>query len=142
MSVSPGHSVHVPIPFDALSKTQPHWLPFVQRIGERSRCGVKQHLDEIASGQVQIHLAWDRAEKRARALAGTEIHLRGADRIGVLVWCTGSMRELWFPLLNDIERYMREYHGCAGIRAIARPGWSKLLKQNGYRLTHVVMEKD
>ena len=28
------------------------------------------------------------------------------------------------------------------MKAIARRGWAKLLKSNGYRETHVVMEKE
>ena len=143
MSPSPASSVvHVPVPRESVAETAAVWLPFVQRIAARTRCGVAQHCAEIESGQVQLHLAWAPDELRALALAATNMEVRGSDKIAVLVWCTGSMRELWLPLLDDIERYVRQHLGCAGIKAYARPGWSKILKQRGYRLTHVVMEKD
>jgi hypothetical protein len=94
------------------------------------------------SGETEIHLAWDHDERKAHALAGTQIVLRGEDRVGVIRWLTGAKRDLWLPLFAELENYMRERHGVVGMKTDARPGWKKTLQSNGYRLTHIVMEKE
>ena len=134
--------VLVPIPSDAVEGTAGIWRPFVEQIAARTR----QHLDhlvgQIRSGEVQIHLVWEPQTQSAHALAGTRIVLRGNDRIGEIVWTTGIGRRRWLPLIADLETYHREHLGCAGMTAIARPGWSRELKARGYRLTHVMMDKE
>jgi hypothetical protein len=41
-----------------------------------------------------------------------------------------------------LETYLREHQGCKAIKAIARPGWSKHLKSNGYRETHACSRRN
>jgi len=132
----------VPIPPDAARKTVAHWLPFIEQIARRARAKPLVLIGNVLSGTVHLCLAWDADRNEAKALAGTQIVRRGDTRIAELIWLTGSGHEHWIPLFSDLERYFREHQGCAGIKAIARPGWSKLLKARGYRLTHVMMEKD
>jgi hypothetical protein len=134
--------VLVPIPSDALERTAPVWLPFVERIAQRSRNSLAECLTQIRSGEVHIHLAWEPATREAHALAGTRILKRGGDRVGELVWATGSGRRHWLPLIDDLERYHRAHLGCVGMNAVARKGWSRDLKAKGYRITHLVFEKD
>lgn len=136
-------SIHlVPIPLDALDGTAGTWLPFLEAIAKRTRGHVAHLIEMVRSGEVQLHIAWDAEDKTAKALAGTRIVLRGDDRIGEFVWMSGSGRQHWLPLFDDLERYHRDHLGCAGFRAIARPGWSPFLKSKGYRVTHVTLEKD
>jgi hypothetical protein len=92
--------------------------------------------------EVQLHLAWDPDEKRAHALAGTRIILAGDTRRGELIWTTGLNRARWLPLLADLETYHRDRLGCAGMTAVCRPGWRRDLRARGYRVTHLVMDKE
>src|SRR5262249_52473075 len=134
--------VLVPVPSEELARTAPLWLPFVARIAGRTRNSVPELVSQIRSGEVHIHLAWDPAARRAHALAGTRILLRGGERVGELVWATGSGRRHWLPLLDDLERYHADELGCVGMNAVARKGWSRDLARRGYRVTHLVLEKD
>ena len=134
--------VLVPIPCRDLARTAPVWLPFVERIAERTRNSVAELLTQIRCGEVHLHLAWDPATRAAHALAGTRILRRGGQRVGELVWATGSGRRHWLPLIDDLERYHREHLGCVGMNAVARKGWTRDLEARGYRVTHLVFEKD
>jgi hypothetical protein len=66
---------------------------------------------------------------------------RGNDLIGEICWLTGRGMKEWQHLLPQMEKYLKEHKGCVEIRPICRPGWSRLLKQRGYKTTHYVMEK-
>jgi len=134
--------VLVPIPSESVKGTANVWLPFVQRIAERTRQHVNDLVAQIVANEVQLHLVWDPDTRTAHALAGTRIIRRGNDRIGEILWTTGIGRRRWLPLLADLETYHRDHLGCAGMTAIARPGWSRDLRAQNYRLTHVVMEKE
>ena len=63
------------------------------------------------------------------------------DLIAEWIWMTGKGMKQWTHLLADLETYLTEHIGCAEIRPVCRPGWSRLLKQRGYRITHYTMEK-
>ena len=57
------------------------------------------------------------------------------------IWImTGSGREDWQHMLDDIEAFARR-EGCTHMRHNARPGWAKILKPQGYTMTHVILEK-
>lgn len=133
--------VLAPIASEHLEATEPHWLPFIHAIASRIGCHVEQLVDDVLSNRVHLILAWEPDRKVALALCGTTIIERGDRRIGEIVWATGSGREHWFPLIDDLERYHRDHLGCSGMKAVARLGWKKELAKRGYSATHIVMEK-
>jgi hypothetical protein len=133
--------VHVPLAYHELAGSAPVWLPFLERIAQRSRNSVPELIAQLAQGDIALHIAWDPEAKRAEALAAARIFLRGGKPVAELCWCTGSGRHRWLPLLADIETYHRDHLGCVGMNAVARLGWREDLKARGYRATHIVMEK-
>ena len=132
----------LPIPTEPeyLLPLQSHWLPFLQRISQHSREPVETLLAPITRREVQIILAWDDEALQAVALAGVKRWRRGDEIIADIIWATGFDHKTWQHLLPELERYLKDT-GCAECRPICRPGWSKLLKQHGYRTTHLQMEK-
>jgi len=130
------------LPSSAIAETAPIWLPFLARIAKRQGVPPHQLVAQVMSDEVQLHLAWDPAAREAHALAGTRIILCGDKRRGELIWTTGLARARWLPLLADLETYHRDHLGCAGMSAVCRPGWRRDLRARGYRVTHLVMEKD
>lgn len=132
----------VPVPTAATNDLIPIWLPFIERIAERGRMSVKLLEDQVASGEVSLCIAWDAEQKRPKALAGIRVIERGAANVAEIVWLTGSDKDVWLPLFDDLEMFCRDHLGCPHMKATARPGWKKLLEQRGYRMTHVVMERD
>lgn len=134
--------VHVPVPADALEQTVGVWYPFIEKLAQRTRQHVQQLLEEIRSGTVSLHIAWEPEERKAYALLGLRVLLRGDDRVAEIWWMTGMQRERWLGLWPELERYCKEHLGCVSIKAAPRPGWSKEMKARGYRCTHIVFEKD
>lgn len=130
----------VPIPgkLEILNELFPIWFPFLKDISRRSKEPVLDLMRQIASREVQIALVWDRDV--ARALVGLRFRQRGPDLIGEIVWLTGKGMHEWRHLLPEMENYLKQ-RGCAEIKPICRPGWSRFLKQRGFRTTHLVMEK-
>jgi len=132
----------VPIPTtdEHLRGSARHWLPFLSGISRRSRESVEQLIDLISRREVQPVLVWDEVELKAVALAGVRFVMRGKEKIGEVVWLTGTGRKTWQHLLTDLEQYMRDM-GCVECRPVCRLGWARLLKQQGYKATHLTMEK-
>jgi hypothetical protein len=124
------------------------WTRFLPAIAKRAKVPVAELLDEILSGDIQVHIIVNDVNNdvndvnEARAIAGTRLKRRGADLIGEVVFLTGSDLHLWAGLLGDLERYLTEHVGCKTIKPIARLGYAKFLKAAGYRQTHQIWEKD
>ena len=132
----------VPVPStpDYLKAYAPHWLPFLPKISRRSKEAVADLFDQVMGGQVQVALVFDEANV-AQALVGMRYTKRGDDRIGEVCWLTGSGARHWLDLLPEMERYLKEHMRCAVIRPVCRPGWARLIRGKGYRVTHYLMEK-
>ena len=55
-------------------------------------------------------------------------------------FCGGQELETWVtPMLDTLKRYAKDM-GCDSIEVFGRPGWSKILKNFGYRNTWVTFE--
>jgi hypothetical protein len=130
--------VPIPTTLQALQATSEHWLPFLPGIARRSKEPAETLLRRIASFEVQLALVWD--GKQALALLGLRYSKRGEDLIGEVIWLTGRGMKQWQHLLPQLEKYLKDM-GCREIRPICRPGWSRLIKPHGYKITHYVMEK-
>ena len=58
------------------------------------------------------------------------------------IWImVGHNMETWVDLMPELEAWAKR-EGCNMMRHEARPGWSKILKQYGYRMPHVILEKE
>lgn len=132
------HLVPIPTTKEHLKKTYAVWFPFLEGISKRSKDPVESLRDAVLRLEVQPIIVWD--GNKAVALAGVRRCKRGRDVIAELVWLTGKDRKTWQHLLPELERYLKE-QGCVEFRPICRPGWTLLLKQYGYKTTHIMMEK-
>lgn len=133
------HLVPIPTTPEWLNRTFPLWSPFLAGIAQRSKETIAELLAQVARIEVQPVLVMD--GKQPVALLGVRYVKQGGKLIAELVWMTGKGMRRWTHLLADLERYLSEHVGVAEIRPICRPGWSRLLKARGYRVTHYVMEK-
>lgn len=132
----------IPVPIDdkALQDTAQHWMPFLPMIARRTKETLVELIRKVTAKEMRIVLIWDEATNKPTGLIGVRLHYRGADLIGELLWTAGHGRQQWQHLLSDLENLLRDA-GVKECRPLCRPGWSKLLKRHGYRLTHVQMEK-
>ncbi len=119
----------------------PHWYSFLPKIARRSKEPIADLYAKVMRRQVQPILIWDENERKAVALLGISYHMRGDDRIAEWVWMAGTGRKDWEGLLPRLEQYLIEYEGCAELRPVCRPGWWRILKNHGYRITHYTLEK-
>ena len=64
------------------------------------------------------------------------------DGVWLNVWCVGgqSMDDWFEPMKEAVEEWARRID-CVGVRMNGRRGWTRLLRQSGYRHRAVVMEK-
>lgn len=132
----------VPIPPGNLEETKYIWWPYVASISERDKCDPDVKVEMLQRGEVQACIIWDADTKKPMAFLGVQFVLRGKDRMAQLVWLAGENRAAWVHLFRDLEIYLRDKQGCKALRAIARPGWEKHLKANGFRETHRVFDKE
>lgn len=132
--------IAIPVDDEALRTSSAHWMPFLPLIAKRSKEPLTTLIDRIMRKEMRLVLVWDEQRTRAAALLGVRLHYRGDDLIGELLWLVGDDCKSWQHLLPDVEQMLRDA-GCVECRPLCRPGWSRLLKQQGYKLTHVQMEK-
>lgn len=129
----------VPIPIPHLGATMAQWVPFVASIAKEQRCFIEQRLGEIFKGEVAPLLIMD--GDKPKALILYMIIQRGPDKIFRYQAFGGEDWEKCFELNDTVEKWAREA-GCAGMAAMTRPAWAPQFKKWGYRLTHVLYEKD
>lgn len=96
---------------------------------------------QLQTGEVLLFIIWDDELKTSVAIAGTRFILQGDGHVAELIWMTGSNRKNWQHLIGELEAYHRDI-GCVGFIARARPGWAPFLKSQGYRMTHMIFDKD
>ena len=107
-------------------------------VPKRSHESVDDLMRQIHRREVRLVLVMD--GDKAVALVGVSIHQINGASCGDMIWLAGFGREQWQHLLPEFEQLLRDA-GCVMCRPICRPGWSPYLKQQGYRLKHVIMEK-
>jgi hypothetical protein len=72
------------------------------------------------------------------AAASTLLQQTDAGKVCVITACGGKDMASWLPLIAGIEDYART-EDCHAVRIYGRKGWLRVL--DGYRATHVVMER-
>lgn len=92
-------------------------------------------------GEKQIWVVWDEGAKDLLAVVVTELAVYPRKTVCHIQICVGEERERWQQHISIIEAWAKE-KGCRGMSLVARPGWSRVLKQYGYDTTHHLVEKD
>jgi hypothetical protein len=111
--------------------------PFIQQIAEGSggRHTVETLRKELEAGAYWMAVA---AEESVRACLIAYAHTWGTGlKEIVIIGLTGSGMKDWLHLESGL-REKAKAQGFHVLKAFARPGWSRVMKN--YRLTHAVME--
>lgn len=94
----------------------------------------------LIGGKMQLWVAIDEEENVA-AIAITEniLYPLGINVFRVICG-TGHNRYEWQHMMGDLEKRAREL-GCADMEIMARPGWLRVMKAQGFEMTHIQLNK-
>ena len=95
---------------------------------------------EILDNKMQLWILWDSETKEYYGVCITEIIQRPLQRCLNIKIMTGRHREKWQHLIKHVEEFAWQ-NNCDLLELVARPGWKKVLKQYGYKESHVLLEK-
>ena len=95
---------------------------------------------EILDNKMQLWILWDSETKEYYGVCITEIIQRPLQRCLNIKIMTGRHRDKWQHLIKHVEEFAWK-NNCDLLELVARPGWKKVLKQYGYKESHVLLEK-
>ena len=95
---------------------------------------------EILDNKMQLWILWDSETKEYYGVCVTEIIQRPLKRCLNIKIMTGRHRDKWQHLIKHVEEFAWK-NNCDLLELVARPGWKKVLKQYGYKESHVLLEK-
>ena len=95
---------------------------------------------EILDNKMQLWILWDSETKEYYGVCVTEIIQRPLQRCLNIKIMKGRHRDKWQHLIKHVEEFAW-HNNCDLLELVARPGWKKILKQYGYKESHVLLEK-
>lgn len=108
-------------------------------------------ISDGSSGRFTAETLWSRIERKVYWLAlvldddvkavlvGEPVTWETGLREFWIVGLVGIGAKDWLHLDTELRRALKEA-GFWAIATLARPGWSRLMKSRGYRMTHVQMD--
>jgi hypothetical protein len=96
-------------------------------------------IEAIQNRSAQLWLCWE--NEKPEAVCVTQIENTSKGKHCAIWIMTGHDRTDWQDLIDDLEAWARR-EGCVMMRHEARPGWARILKSRGYRMPHVILEKE
>ncbi len=95
---------------------------------------------DILDNKMQLWILWDSETKEYYGVCVTEIIQRPLQRCLNIKIMKGRHRDKWEHLIKHVEEFAW-HNNCDLLELVARPGWKKILKQYGYKESHVLLEK-
>ena len=95
---------------------------------------------DILDNKMQLWILWESETKEYYGVCVTEIIQRPLQRCLNIKIMTGRHCDKWQHLIKHVEEFAWK-NNCDLLELVARPGWKKVLKQYGYKESHVLLEK-
>lgn len=112
----------------------------VSNIAEHSRG--KYNTEDFFScaflGKVQFWLGLE--ELNVKAFGVTQVNDFPSSRVCQFVGLTGEDRKEWISWMQEIEKWAK-FNGCTDMELVCRPGWERVMKDQNFKKTHVVLNK-
>jgi len=97
--------------------------------------------NDLLEGKMQLWVLWNLNKKQNFQGCGvTKILQRTNSKALNIFIVTGRNRKQWQDKMPLVEDWAKQ-NGCTHIETYARPGWSRLLKEQDYKITHYLLEK-
>ena len=127
------HSIYL-VPTEYTAATRAHIWDFLERGAKLLDDGrtTEDLMEALSDGRQQLWMI-SNGEKLV-AICITEI----VGKICLFFLMIGEGRKNWLHLITEVEDWART-KDCERMRALARPGWARVLKD--YRKTRIVLEK-
>ena len=129
------------VPTEHLATCWPHVEEYLEGAAKRTygRFIASNIYDRIEEDGYQLWVAFDETNKIKGAVV-TNICNYPQRKILSMTYCGGvDLKEWKDPMLNLLKRYAKDV-GCDGIEAVARKGWAKIFKEDGYKERWVTFE--
>ncbi len=96
---------------------------------------------DLIKDKMQLWVLWNTNKKdNFQGCGVTKILERTNSKVLNIFIVTGRNRKQWQDKIPLVEDWAKQ-QGCTHIETYARPGWSRLLKQQNYKITHYLLEK-
>jgi hypothetical protein len=95
----------------------------------------------LVEGKWQLWLFLREGEYKALAVTQIVTNPSGLKSLDGII-CTGDDKELWERIMPETLEAFARMEGCQLFEMWARPGWERILGSQGFRKTHVMLEKD
>jgi hypothetical protein len=113
-----------------------HWI---DEATNESSSSISQDIwDAIENRSAQLWLVWGEKPEAVCVTQLTDTAKGKQCHIWIMV---GNGMENWMHLIAELEAWAKR-EGCTMMRHEARPGWSRILKSQGYTMPHVILEKE
>jgi len=96
--------------------------------------------DDIESGDVLLLRVWDEGEVIGLGIVRVQQTFRGPELYMLAV--AGERGDKWCHAMIETAGQIGREAKCVAVVLDGRPGWHKLLKQDGYRTFQVRMRKE
>ena len=98
-------------------------------------------MDLIYDNKAQLWILWNENKKdKYQGCIVSKVITRPNTKSLNLFIVTGKNRKLWQDKIEIIEKWAKQ-QGCTHLETYARPGWSRILKQHNYKVTHYLLER-
>jgi len=136
-------TIPVLIPADNVKEAEPFVLESIDKALKYSgnHYNLKDVMDSIYDNKAQLWILWNEDKKnKYQGCIVSKVITRPNTRSLNLFIVTGKNRKLWQDKIEIIETWGKQ-QGCTHLETYARPGWSRILKQYNYKVTHYLLER-
>lgn len=100
-------------------------------------------LQRCAKGTLALWVFWDIPARKPLGVMGTETNIGQNSEMYVnAIFLTGEQMERWRDEMTTTVEAWAKAIGARRIIGWARDGWGRALASQGYRRTHVMLEKE
>jgi len=136
-------TVPVLIPTKNVKEAEPFVIKSIDKALKYSgnHYNLQDVMDSIYDNKAQLWILWNEDKKdKYQGCIVSKVITRPNTRSLNLFIVTGKNRKLWQDKIKIIEKWGKQ-QGCTHLETYARPGWSRILKQHNYKVTHYLLER-
>lgn len=125
---------------DEVKKVWPLAESYIQEACKSNDGFSAEHiLKFLEEGTMQLWMAVDEHNK-VLCVCVTEVREYPNYRVCDLRITTGEQYDRWVSFMDQICEWAKQ-NNCKKMEVFARPGWERILKHQGFKKTHVQIEK-